>query len=191
MTQENMRSSLGLDDVPGFDFAPPGVGIPPAGHEPEEPREPVELEILEIESDIKKDTSTSDHARDYLYARNLLHAQLSVTTRVFAESAAVAIETGNPRSIQAFNETATALRTMTQDLLGLQKAFTAVKKEIASAPPPTTEGIPNGEGGAPVGKVAAAFVGTHEELMQLVNRVRAEASHANRTIIDATEVTPK
>ena len=189
MTQENMRSSLGLDDVPGFEFASPGVGIPSAGNEPEEPRDPVTLEIVEIESDIRNGSPVSDHARDYLYARDLLHAQLLITSRVFAESAAVAIETGNPRSIQSFNETASALRNMTQDLLGLQKAFTAVKKEMANVPTVVPE-TPNSEGVATVGKVAAAFVGTHEELMQLVSKVRTEANR-EKTTIDVTEVKPK
>lgn len=115
-----------------------GLGVDESrSNEEETPRVPAVLEIPEIKS--AADFKDNDAADDYIKARNLIHAQLKVVGDMFAESASLAQSTLNPRAFEAFNSTGTLLRTLTQDLLLLQKSFKEIKKgddKFLPPPPP-------------------------------------------------------
>lgn len=111
------------------------------------PCEPAVLAIKKVKSSLDGVVSleNNDIAHDYLHARNTTHTLLEATGNALAGALKVAMETEHPRAYGVFNELASTMRQLTQDLLGLQKSFKDIKRddktiEEAIAPVTTVQG---------------------------------------------------
>lgn len=166
-SEDALRETLGL-----------GVDEGRAGGE-ETPRLPAVLDVPEIQS--ASDFKDNDAADDYIKARNLIYAQIKVVGDMFAESASLAQQTLNPRAFEAFNSTGTLLRTLTQDLLLLQKSFKEIKKgDDKFLPAPTTT----------TNSLTQNFIGTTADLNAMVQAANKQMDDAKRTV-EAGEASPK
>lgn len=132
-----MRETLGMAPE-----GTPTIDNPPMGEDGEERpfRPPATLEIVVKPSTLDNDTlKDNDLAQDYIYARNLTHTLLQLVGNQLAGAAKVAEETEHPRAFGVFNELASTMRNVIQDLLGLQKVFKEVKRDdpyVAAGMPP-------------------------------------------------------
>jgi hypothetical protein len=64
-----------------------------------------------------------------------------MTTNALASALAVAKETEHPRAFESFNSLASTARTLTQDLLGMQKVFKEITKGRSELEPPNQTNI--------------------------------------------------
>lgn len=134
--------------------------------------EPPKFEVMEVESTVP-DLDSTDAKTDYVKARNITHTLLHMTGDAVAGALAVAKESEHPRAFGVFNELVGTMRTLTQDLLAMQKVY----KEVTKDRPETINLIQNNtqintEGGAanvsPGGPVGAA------DMLAMVERARRE-----------------
>lgn len=129
-----LKEALGLE--PG-DSVTNALGLTPEGivdggefdQYKDQERDPSEnvLDIPAIETSVP-DLQDSDAKIDYVIARNHTYALLGATTQAVGRALAVAKETEHPRAFESFNSLVATARTLTQDLLALQKAFKEVTK---------------------------------------------------------------
>jgi hypothetical protein len=138
MSETNMskglKEALGID--PG-DSVINALGLTPDGNVDngefdeykDQERDPSEnvLAIPEVETSVP-DLQDSDAKIDYVIARNHTYALLGATTQAVGRALAVAKETEHPRAFESFNSLVATARTLTQDLLALQKAYKEVTK---------------------------------------------------------------
>lgn len=135
---DNLRASLGLPtgdmhQIPDLD-TPLGEG---EDHNPD-PRPPAQLTIQEKKTVVTSEQlDQSDVAIDYVFARNLTYTMLQLIGDQMAGAAKVAQDTEHPRAYGVFNELAGTMRSVVQDLLGLQKAFKDIKRDDTVLQPPT------------------------------------------------------
>lgn len=144
---EELKAALGISsETP--DSLPNGEGVDTGEFEEyvDEPRPPVVFEIKEIATTVP-DLAQSDAKVDYVHARNHTYTLLDMTTQALARALEVAKETEHPRAFESFNSLAATARSLTQDLLGLQKVFKDITKgrQELEPPPPTTNVQVNGD----------------------------------------------
>lgn len=172
-TPDSLRKSLGLGVLQ--------TGQPSTGSETEDEEQSREVAVLTVpaiaSSVVVKDNDAAD---DYIKARNLLYTQIEMVGNLTKEAQLLAQQTLNPRAFEAFNQCATLLRTLTQDLLGLQKSFKDIKKgdEKFDPPPAVSNTTTN--------SVTQNFVGSSAELAAFIANTNRELDKAT-----VTDVTPK
>lgn len=153
-----------------------GLGVDESrGDKDESPRLPAILEIPDVKS--SADFKDNDAADDYIKARNLIHAQLKVVGNMFAESASLAQSTLNPRAFEAFNSTGTLLRTLTQDLLLLQKSFKEIKKGDDKFLP-----LPLPPASTTTNTITQNFIATSADVAMMVEMANKQMDSNNRTV---------
>ncbi|BAU39997.1 hypothetical protein [Ralstonia phage RSP15] len=134
--------------------------------------EPPKFELVEVESTVP-DLISTDAKTDYVKARNITHTLLGMTGDAVAGALAVAKESEHPRAYGVFNELVATMRTLTQDLLAMQKVY----KEVTKDRPETINVIQNNtqinnsEGG--ITAIPGSLVGA-SDLLSLVDKARSQ-----------------
>lgn len=194
MSETNMsrglKEALGIE--PG-DSVVNALGLTPEGEVDtgefdqykDQERDPSEnvLAIPEVETSVP-DLEQSDAKIDYVIARNHTYALLGATTQAVGRALAVAKETEHPRAFESFNSLVATARTLTQDLLALQKAYKEVTKgrpEMETTPIVTVN-VSNGSTELKPGLSSppASAADLMKELQEAINRGEINPIQVNK-----------
>lgn len=187
----SMRSTLGLvvnNEKPGDDLERLRRQMAFGGgrdddsddEEGDEDQPMLEAATLEIQ---QKDTVApsyyeSDVTEDYKFSRNMLYTLMNEGAGALAESLRMARQSQHPRAFEIVNALTNTMRSLTQDLMGLQKSFNEAtagkedKKKTAEA----------SESGAQQQKPATAQ-GSTASIMEVLRAAR-EAEKAQQESVN-------
>lgn len=87
--------------------------------------------MKEVKTNVPE-SENSDIREDYITSRNLTHTLIEMAGSAIEGALSVAIETQHPKAFSVFNELATTMRGLSQDLLNMQKIYKEISAEKAA-----------------------------------------------------------